>query len=77
MFVRPRLAGVARRHQTNVDGPGDRPTCLRLCTSATLIAINWSIFIWGIAYHVVEISLGYFIAPLLNVALGVVCFASG
>jgi chloramphenicol-sensitive protein RarD len=30
---------------------------------------------WGIAtHHVVEISLGYFIGPLLNVALGVVLF---
>lgn len=50
-------------------------TRLRLCASATFIAINWSIFMWGIATaHVVEISLGYFIGPLLNVALGVVCF---
>lgn len=48
---------------------------LRLCASATFIAINWLIFMWGIATaHVVEISLGYFIGPLLNVALGVVCF---
>lgn len=48
---------------------------LRLCASATFVAINWSIFMWGIAtHHVVEVSLGYFIGPLLNVALGVVCF---
>jgi len=48
---------------------------LRLCASATFIAINWSFFMWGIAtHHVVEVSLGYFIGPLLNVALGVVCF---
>lgn len=50
-------------------------TRLRLCASATFIAINWSIFMWGVATaHVVEISLGYFMSPLLNVALGVVCF---
>ncbi len=50
-------------------------TRLRLCASATLIAINWSIFMWGIAtHHVVEVSLGYFISPLVNVALGVVLF---
>lgn len=53
----------------------ERPTLLRLCASATFIAINWSIFMWGIAtHHVVEVSLGYFIGPLLNVALGVICF---
>lgn len=50
-------------------------TRLKLCASATLIAINWSIFMWGIAtHHVVELSLGYFISPLVNVALGVVLF---
>src|SRR5690606_32867029 len=54
---------------------GDGPTRWRLCVSATLIAINWSVFMWGIAtQHVVEISLGYFIGPLVNVALGVVLF---
>lgn len=54
---------------------GDPQTRLKLCASAALIAINWSIFMWGIATsHVVEISLGYFMGPLLNVALGVVCF---
>ncbi|MBM0103927.1 EamA family transporter RarD [Steroidobacter sp. S1-65] len=54
---------------------GDPQTRLKLCASAAFIAINWSIFMWGIATnHVVEISLGYFIGPLLNVALGVVCF---
>jgi chloramphenicol-sensitive protein RarD len=48
---------------------------LRLCTSATLIAINWWIFMWGVDnHHVVEVSLGYFIAPLVNVALGMVVF---
>lgn len=53
----------------------DPQTCWRLGASATLIAINWSIFMWGITtHHVVEISLGYFIGPLVNVALGVVLF---
>jgi chloramphenicol-sensitive protein RarD len=53
----------------------DPPTRWRLCASATFIAINWLIFMWGIAtHHVVEISLGYFIGPLVNVALGVVFF---
>ncbi|MBL8268347.1 EamA family transporter RarD [Steroidobacter sp.] len=53
----------------------DPQTRWRLCASAAFIAINWSIFMWGIAtHHVVEISLGYFIGPLVNVALGVVLF---
>jgi chloramphenicol-sensitive protein RarD len=47
----------------------------RLCLTAVLIAINWTIFMWGIANgHTVEVSLGYYINPLLNVALGVFVF---
>jgi chloramphenicol-sensitive protein RarD len=47
-------------------------TVLLLCASAALIAINWTVYIWAVVHgHVVEASLGYFINPLLNVALGV------
>jgi chloramphenicol-sensitive protein RarD len=53
----------------------DPQTRWRLCASAAFIAINWFIFMWGIAtQHVVEVSLGYFISPLVSVALGVVMF---
>ncbi|MDJ0961219.1 MAG: EamA family transporter RarD [Acidimicrobiia bacterium] len=41
--------------------------------AAVVLALNWGIFIWGVSTgHVVEASLGYFINPLLSVALGVV-----
>ena len=44
-----------------------------LALSGTLIAFNWSLYIWAVnAGHVGETSLGYFINPLLNVVLGVV-----
>lgn len=43
-----------------------------LCASALLISVNWLVYIWAIANgHVLEGSLGYFINPLVNVALGV------
>ena len=46
-------------------------TLLLLLASALLIAINWSVYIWAVAnHHVLEASLGYFINPLVNVALG-------
>ncbi len=46
-------------------------TLLLLCLSATLIAINWFVYIWSVETgHVLEASLGYFINPLVNVALG-------
>jgi len=41
--------------------------------SALLLAANWWIYIYGVnAGQVVETSLGYFINPLLSVALGVI-----
>lgn len=43
-----------------------------LAVTAALIAGNWLIYIWAVnSGHVLETSLGYFINPLLNVALGV------
>lgn len=44
---------------------------LALIASAALIAVNWFVYIWSVANaHLVEASLGYFINPLVNVALG-------
>ena len=44
-----------------------------LATSSVLLAINWLLFIVGVATNrMVETSLGYFINPLFSVLLGVV-----
>jgi chloramphenicol-sensitive protein RarD len=41
--------------------------------AACLLAANWLIYVWAVNNgHVVESSLGYFVNPLVNVALGVV-----
>jgi len=51
----------------------DRGLRIRLAASATLISLNWLIYVWAVNNgHTVEASLGYFINPLLNVVLGVV-----
>jgi chloramphenicol-sensitive protein RarD len=51
----------------------DRGVLLRLALSASLISVNWLVYVWAVAHgHVVETSLGYFIGPLVNVLLGVV-----
>ena len=49
---------------------------LGLCfVAASLISMNWLIFIWAVQNkYVVESSLGYFINPMLNVVLGVLFF---
>ena len=51
----------------------DPASRLRLAASATLISVNWLLYVWAVNNgHTVEASLGYFINPLLNVVLGVV-----
>ncbi|MER5442447.1 EamA family transporter RarD [Streptomyces sp. NPDC002790] len=50
-----------------------QPKRLGLVTiAATVITINWGVYIWSVnSGHVVEASLGYFINPLVSIALGV------
>ena len=46
-----------------------------LTVAAVLIGFNWGLFIWAsMNGHVLDSSLGYYITPLLNVALGVFFF---
>ena len=44
----------------------------RLVVTASLLAVNWILYAWGVGHHQVLLtSLGYFINPLVNVLLGV------
>ena len=46
-----------------------------LAVASVFIAINWGLFIWAsLNDHALDSSLGYYITPLLNVALGVFFF---
>ena len=64
LAVRSRLRGVARL---------GRLALSRLAIAGLLIGVNWGCYIYGVNNgHVVETSLGYFINPLVTVALGVV-----
>ncbi|MEV4941285.1 EamA family transporter RarD [Streptomyces zaomyceticus] len=49
------------------------PRKLGLITvAAAVITVNWGLYIWSVnTGHVVEASLGYFINPLVTIALGV------
>jgi chloramphenicol-sensitive protein RarD len=41
--------------------------------TATLISINWLVYVWAVnSGYIIETSLGYFINPLISVLLGVV-----
>jgi chloramphenicol-sensitive protein RarD len=54
----------------------DRRTWLLLAAASALVSVNWVIYIYAVNNgHVVDAALGYFINPLVSVALGVVIFA--
>ena len=44
----------------------------RVALAAGLVIANWLVFVWGVNNgRIMETALGYFVLPLLNVALGV------
>jgi chloramphenicol-sensitive protein RarD len=50
-----------------------RRSVLLLLSGSVLIAVNWLIFIYSVSTHqLLQASLGYFINPLLSIALGMV-----
>lgn len=52
-----------------------RPTMLKLALATVLLGGNWYLFIWAVnADRILDASLGYYINPLLNVAIGMAFF---
>jgi chloramphenicol-sensitive protein RarD len=67
------LIGARRRWRELSGALASRRTLSMLALSALLVAGNWLVYIWAIGTgQLVEASLGYFINPLVNVALGIV-----
>lgn len=55
-----------------------RSAVAKLVIAAALITFNWGTFIWAIQVErTVEASLGYYIFPLISVAIGMLFFAEG
>ncbi len=64
---------VAGRLRQVRAGLANRRVVMALMVSAALIAGNWLVYIWAVQTgQVLASSLGYFLNPLCNVALGVV-----
>lgn len=64
------VAGLGRELR-RIDGR----TWLLLAAASALVSANWVIYIFAVNNgHVVDAALGYFINPLVSVALGVVIF---
>ena len=66
-------ASTARRGQPALRAVlRDRKKFALLVLAAVVVSVNWLVFIWGVNHgHVVEVSLGYFINPLVTVTAGV------
>lgn len=64
----------ARRQTDWIREAIGNPRTLLVCGASTLLlSLNWGLYIWAVnSGHIVEASLGYFINPLVSVALGVV-----
>ncbi len=52
---------------------GNRRTLRTVGLAAVLLTVNWTAYVWAVVHdHVLETALGYFIAPLTTVTVGVV-----
>lgn len=67
------IAAVIGRWRALKLALGDRRLLLQLGISSALIAANWLVYVWAVFNgHVLAASLGYFLNPLINVALGTI-----
>ena len=66
------LAVVNRRVKSIVSAAFSRALAARIAAAALLVTVNWSSYVWAVSHdHVIETALGYFMAPLLTMWLGV------
>src|SRR4051794_22332202 len=67
------IIGARRRWPALLAALRARRPLAMLAVSALLVGGNWLVYIWAISSgQLVEASLGYFLNPLVNVALGIV-----
>ena len=65
----------AKRRQVVAGVLSSRTEILRHLFGGCLIASNWLLYIWAVVNnHIVDASLGYFLSPLVSIALGYVVF---
>jgi chloramphenicol-sensitive protein RarD len=69
------LLSITRRWPALRRVARDRHLLGRVALAAVLLTANWTAYVWAVTHHnVIETALGYFIAPLGTVAIGVIGF---
>jgi chloramphenicol-sensitive protein RarD len=72
-IVMAAVVTVRSRWGVLVTALGDRTTATRLTVAALLLTANWTSYVWAIAHdRILEAALGYFMAPLATMILGIV-----
>ena len=67
------LIWIAGKRREILPVLADRRTLLTLLATSALIAVNWWTFVWSVNNGaLLQASLGYYLNPLMSVALGVV-----
>ena len=67
------IVSVRRQWQHIVAVWRDRPLLARVSAAAVLLTVNWTTYVWAVVQgRVLETALGYFIAPIGTVAIGVI-----
>lgn len=71
-FVLVALAVANRRVKAIAAAAFSKQLAARIAAAALLVTVNWSSYVWAVSHdHVIETALGYFMAPLLTMWLGV------
>ncbi|MEJ7800564.1 MAG: EamA family transporter RarD [Ilumatobacter sp.] len=67
------IVTVTARWPAVIDAFRDRGVAGRLVVASVLLTLNWTTYVWAVVNdRVIETALGYFLAPLGTMALGVV-----
>lgn len=67
------VVAATRRHGPVIAALRDRRVAVRILLASLLLTLNWTTYVWAIVNdHVLETALGYFLAPLGTMAVGVV-----
>lgn len=66
------VVSTTRRWPTVIGALRNRPIAARIALASLLLTVNWTTYVWAVVNdRVIETALGYFLAPLGTMALGV------